>query len=1124
MIKDKKLILKENRIKRSSFNTRPKKNLEDNKQDNKDKKIYTNEPTPYPDDFFKHSENKKKENLINDKKNQQTSLRITRKNNNGNNINNSTNNNNLNNNINNNDNINNNINENKNNNINNNQNNNINNNQNNNINNNVDDNKNKDVNKNEQEKQKETQINPVLKPEVPKAASTFIQNNATLNKRKLEEEKNKTTLSSIYKSIETENKLEMSLIKYPPGFQDEKLYLGNFLTKEKYVNYPLSAIGLLRCDYGNNVYIFGTATLINNNMIVTCAHILNSPIYKTKCNSAKFFLNLYNGKTLGESEVKSFAFPNEYIISYNEEYDYALCVLKQDLGKIGGYLGICTYDEKINKKGYLYGYANQKSTKRFVSSFQSEIEEYEMMGVETSLRYVEDEKNVIYVGNKTKEGQDGSPLFMIKTGMNKGLKKDKKNKDDKDKNNKDEKDKNNKDDKDKNNKDDKDKNNKEKENKEEEEDYQMTQSYDIQIFGIDCSMTSMFLENFDNVIMENRENLNLDQIIYIRNHKGIVFDITKFREIMRWINFFTYIMPGGKIDQHITNAKSGFNDMVDAIQNLLTSDNTADILKKNSALSINCCNLCGKDLVMLFNTKFDISKITQLDLSNNNITHEGIRILSFQEGLCYNVLEVNLSENILNYRAIEYLVQAEFHSLDKLDLSKNYLGNKGVEILSNKGNFPILRELNIAENNITSEGAKYIANGNSLLPIIILHLEYNGIDDVGLYYISMGKLIEMKELYCGGNKIGDEGVVNVHNLKKLELLDLEWNSITKKGVGYLCMKSFKEIKSLNLNNNKIGIEGTFAIASFPNLSIKNLSLSHNDILTKGAELISLINKNTIEYLDISDNFICDLGFYFICQAKFISLKSLNVSLNRISEKGVIYLSEADFAEELEELNISGNLIGDDGVKYISFSRLTNLKTLDISLNGLKSKTGSFLAKSMFSLLARLSIERSKLSSSGLKNLMTSKFILNLIKLDLAYCKLGNEGCEILAGPDVSSIQELNLKDNFINDDGIIYLSKGNFTDLIDLNLEDNDIAKKGVEVIVNVFLQQLKFLRLKGNKRITDNEVLLIKEKSNSKFEKDMGCTFLNYSEVHLGILRYCLRKPDFKKDMEDKYIIGVES
>ena len=281
-------------------------------------------------------------------------------------------------------------------------------------------NKNQPKNK-EEEKKEEKEISKVeenkekeISPEEKKKNDI---NKKTLNlfKNILTAPRNQSTLQEIYESLQTNKNFEMSTLKNPPNFSDERVYIENQKEnkKVKHVNYPLSAIGLLKCDYGNDLVIYGTGTLIGLNMVLTCAHILYSPVLKRRCNNATFYLNLFKGKCLDESEVETFAIPDEYELSSNEQYDYALCILKEDLAKKGGYLGICIYDEKEDKNGYIYGYSNIKSTRNFVSSFKTKMDEYEIMGVKTSIRFIEEDKNLIYVGNKTKEGQDGSPVFKI---------------------------------------------------------------------------------------------------------------------------------------------------------------------------------------------------------------------------------------------------------------------------------------------------------------------------------------------------------------------------------------------------------------------------------------------------------------------------------------------------------------------------------------------------------------------------------------------------------------------------------------------------------------------------------------------------------------------------------------
>lgn len=216
--------------------------------------------------------------------------------------------------------------------------------------------------------------------------------------------KNESTLKEIYKSLETAKNFEMSAIKNPPKFEESKGILGLNILQNQKVNYPLSAIGLLQCDYGNSLTMYGTGTLINLNMVLICAHVLYSPILKKRCESATFCLNLSDGKYLDSCKVETFITPDEYEISQNEKYDYALCVLGEDIGKKGGYLGLCIFNEKEDKTGYIYEYSNKKSTNNFLSSFKTNINEYEIMGVKSYVRYIEEDKILIYVGNKTKIG------------------------------------------------------------------------------------------------------------------------------------------------------------------------------------------------------------------------------------------------------------------------------------------------------------------------------------------------------------------------------------------------------------------------------------------------------------------------------------------------------------------------------------------------------------------------------------------------------------------------------------------------------------------------------------------------------------------------------------------------
>ena len=159
--------------------------------------------------------------------------------------------------------------------------------------------------KEEKKEEKKEDINANKdKGKSPKHRQSVKDKTVDIFKNMLKTTKNESTLKEIYNSLETARNFEMSALKNPPKLEEPKGLLSIVLQKQP-VNYPLSAIGLLKCDYGKGLTMFGTGTLINLNMVITCAHVLYSPILKRRCESATFYLNLSEGKYLDESEYNS---------------------------------------------------------------------------------------------------------------------------------------------------------------------------------------------------------------------------------------------------------------------------------------------------------------------------------------------------------------------------------------------------------------------------------------------------------------------------------------------------------------------------------------------------------------------------------------------------------------------------------------------------------------------------------------------------------------------------------------------------------------------------------------------------------------------------------------------------
>ena len=184
---------------------------------------------------------------------------------------------------------------------------------------------------------------------------------------------------------------------------------------------------------------------------------------------------------------------------------------------------------------------------------------------------------------------------------------------------------------------------------------------------------------------------------------------------------------------------------------------------------------------------FDISKsqLTSLNLSVNNITDEGVKVLSDVLVNNNKLHSLNLRANNITYRGVKLLSEGLVNNnkLRSLDLSYNNITDKGVKILS-EGlvNNNKLHSLNLRDNNITDKGVRLLSEGlvnNNKLHS--LNLSVNNITDKGVKLLS--------EVLVNNNK--------------LDSLNLRANNITDKGVKFLSevLVNDNTLGSLNLSGN-----------------------------------------------------------------------------------------------------------------------------------------------------------------------------------------------------------------------------------------------------------------------------------------------------------------------------------
>ena len=223
---------------------------------------------------------------------------------------------------------------------------------------------------------------------------------------------------------------------------------------------------------------------------------------------------------------------------------------------------------------------------------------------------------------------------------------------------------------------------------------------------------------------------------------------------------------------------------------------------------------------------------------------------------------------------------------DEINLSNNYLDNKGIEIIVNSlKNKRHVTYLDISNNYFGNEGAKVVSS--LLVPESDLKISY---------------------LDISNSEIGTEGLEYINNSLKLNTTLIKLNLAKNHFSGIRAAESLssmicsnQSLTSLNLWNAKISSEGVVNIFNLLhyNISLKELFLGFNNINDMCCESIG-------NYLKTSS-----------------SLSNLNLRYNRIGDLGAKYIAGGLSNKSLVHLNLCDNLIGDEGLYYISKALKTN---------------------------------------------------------------------------------------------------------------------------------------------------------------------------------------------------------
>ena len=278
-------------------------------------------------------------------------------------------------------------------------------------------------------------------------------------------------------------------------------------------------------------------------------------------------------------------------------------------------------------------------------------------------------------------------------------------------------------------------------------------------------------------------------------------------------------------------------------------------------------------------------------------------------------------------------------SLQKLDLSENYVGVAGIMALADGlTHCSNLHDLNLSNNDIGPNGTRTLVN-------------------------AIKTCINMQKLDISNNDIGPDGAKVLAGLLKkftcLQELNLSVNDIGDDGVRDLsaALVHSRTLVTLQLSYNDISADGIVALAGGLNFchSLQHLDLSNNDIGADGMKTLANVIKNFehLRCLDLSDN---DIGVDGIKALTDVlkcckELQQLNLSQNYMNGAATEALALGlKYCSNVQELNLSHNSIGSDcnGAKLLAagLRHCKNLQTLYLTENQFSSSDPNLLSDAL----------------------------------------------------------------------------------------------------------------------------------------------------------------------------------
>ncbi len=287
------------------------------------------------------------------------------------------------------------------------------------------------------------------------------------------------------------------------------------------------------------------------------------------------------------------------------------------------------------------------------------------------------------------------------------------------------------------------------------------------------------------------------------------------------------------------------------------------------------------------------------------------------------------------------LLANALRAMVRIDLTGNYLGDEGAEVVANSARLG-LRELLLSANDIGNNGAEAVARlisreSNSLQ---IVRLDINRIRATGFKALgtAVARRGRVRHLDLATNFAKPDAVVGLVQ------------SFSSAGPLSLC--------SLNLGRNSMGEEGAGAISEALQRGAKvhNLNLKHNDVPLEGITALALALSSPLSSglreLDLSENDVYDAAAEklgdMLCANRILT--ELRLDMNMIGDRGAERIADALKGKNrtLRRLSLLGNKIGVHGAKAFGTMLAQNnmLLMLNMSANRVLDQGAEYLGNAL----------------------------------------------------------------------------------------------------------------------------------------------------------------------------------